>query len=122
MTELKKDQAEDDRPMIIQAEIDKLDSKMSKLMDLYVMDSISKDVLQDKLHDMNEQKNSLELDLERVKLELKDKLTKEQALQIISEFHDILDKGDFEEIRAVIGELIEKIEIDEEDIIIHWNF
>lgn len=122
ITELKKDRSDDNRPMIIQAEIDKLDNKMSKLMDLYVMDSISKDVLQDKLHDMNEQKHSLELDLEKVNLELNEKLTKEEALKIINEFQEVLDKGDFEEIRTVIGELIEKVELDEEDIIIHWNF
>lgn len=122
MHELKEDHSEDDRPKIIQAEINKLDGKMSKLMDLYVMDSISKDVLQDKIHELNDQKTKLEAELDNIHAEQSNKLTKEQIKYIVKDFPEVLKRGDFTEIRTVIGELIEKIDIDNEDITIHWNF
>jgi site-specific DNA recombinase len=122
MHELKEDKAPDNRPKLIQTEIDKLDTKMSKLMDLYLMDAMSKEVLQDKIHQLNEQKTKLETELDDIKAEDNNKLTKEQIKYIVQDFPEVLDRGDFEEIRTVIGELIERIEIDNEDITIHWNF
>ena len=122
MHELKEDQEEDNRSEIIRAEIDKLDTKMSKLMDLYLMDTMSKEVLTDKVHILNEQKNKLEAELDIIKAEENDKLTKDEIKHIVDDFPEVLDRGEFEEIRTVIGELIEKIEIDNEDITIHWNF
>ena len=122
MHELKEENADDDRPKIIKAEIDKIDDKMSKLMDLYLMDTMSKDVLTDKMHSLNEQKTKLETELDIIRTEEKGKLTKDQIKHIVEDFPEVLNRGDFEEIRTVIGELIEKIELDNEDITIHWNF
>lgn len=122
MHELKEDNSKNDRPEIIKAEIDKLDSKMSKLMDLYLMDTMSKDVLQDKVHSLNDQKTKLETELDIIRAEENDKLTKDQIKHIVEDFPEVLDRGDFTEIRTVIGELIERIDIDNEDITIHWNF
>lgn len=122
MHELKEDQEEDNRPEVIQAEIDKLDTKMSKLMDLYIMDTMSKEVLQVKVHELNEQKNKLEAEIDSIRAEELTKLTKEQISHIVEDFPEVLKRGDFEEIRTVIGELIERIDIDNEDITIHWNF
>lgn len=122
MHELKEDNSEDDRPNIIKAEIDKIDTKMSKLMDLYIMDTMSKEVLTDKVHELNEQKTKLEAELDSIRAEQNSKLTKDQISHIVEDFPEVLNRGDFEEIRTVIGELIEKIDIDNEDITIHWNF
>lgn len=122
MHELKEDNSEDDRPNIIKSEIDKIDTKMSKLMDLYLMDTMTKDVLTDKIHILNEQKTKLEAELDSIRAEQNSKLTKDQISHIVEDFPEVLNKGDFEEIRTVIGELIEKIDIDNEDITIHWNF
>ena len=114
MHELKEDNSED--------EIDKIDTKMSKLMDLYIMDTMSKEVLTDKVHELNEQKTKLEAELDSIRAEQNSKLTKDQISHIVEDFPEVLNRGDFEEIRTVIGELIEKIDIDNEDITIHWNF
>ena len=122
MHELKEDKSEDNRSEIIQDEIKKIDDKMSKLMDLYLMDTMTKEVLQDKVHSLNEQKTKLETELDNIKAEKADKLTKDQIKRIVEDFPEILTRGDFNEIRTIIGELIEKIEIDNEDITIHWNF
>lgn len=114
--------AEDERPKIINDKIKNIDNQLSKLMDLYLMDNISKDILQDKIHELNEQKTKLETELDSIKAEDNNKLTKDQIKHIVEDFPEVLNRGEFEEIRTVIGELIEKIEIDNEDITIHWNF
>lgn len=122
MHELKEDEPEDNRTEVIQAEIDKINNKMSKLMDLYILDTMSKEVLTEKVHELNEQKNKLEAEIDNIRTEELTKLTKEQISNIVKDFPEVLNRGDFEEIRTVIGELIERIDIDNEDITIHWNF
>lgn len=122
MHELKEDEPEDNRTEVIQAEIDKINNKMSKLMDLYILDTMSKEVLTEKVHELNEQKNKLEAEIDNIRAEELTKLTKEQISNIVKDFPEVLNRGDFEEIRTVIGELIERIDIDNEDITIHWNF
>ena len=47
--------------------------------------------------------------------------TDEQAFDIIDSFGDILERGDFHEIRSAIESLIDFIELDD-DITIHWKF
>lgn len=122
MHELKEDEPEDNRTEVIRAEIDKINNKMSKLMDLYILDTMSKEVLTEKVHELNEQKNKLEAEIDNIRAEELTKLTKEQISNIVKDFPEVLNRGDFEEIRTVIGELIERIDIDNEDITIHWNF
>ena len=122
MHELKEDNSEDNRSEIIQAEIDKIDDKMSKLMDLYVIGKMPMNILQDKIQELDNQKTSLEAEIDIIKSEAINKLSKDQIRHIVEDFPEVLNRGDFEEIRTVIGELIEKIDIDNEDITIHWNF
>ena len=112
---------EDNRVELITKEIDKLDSQIAKLMDMYLMDDVPKDLLQEKLKNLNDKRHNLELEIESINKQLNDKLTVEQTLQIVQSFDDVLERGSFEEIRTVIGELIDKIELDNEDITIYWN-
>lgn len=114
--------AAEDRSSLITSELDKINSKIDKLMDLYLMDDMSKDILQDKLHEINDQKNNLEQELENIKQEQSQKLTREEAYKIIKDFQEVLERGTLEEVRTVIGVLIEKIEIDGDNITIFWNF
>ena len=122
MHELKEDKTPDNRSEIIRAEVDKIDDKLSKLMDLYVIGKMPMNILQDKIQELDDQKTKLEAEIDSIEAENNNKLTKDQIKHIVEDFPEVLKRGDFEEIRTVIGELIEKIEIDNEDITIHWNF
>ena len=84
-------------------------------MDLYSVDGMPLDILQEKIQTLNDQRKLLTAEPD-------DRLSPSDAMEIIDSFADILDKGDFDEIRAVIGALIDKIEIDGEDISIYWAF
>lgn len=116
------EQPEDERPDIINKEIEKLDEQLSRLMDLYGIGGMSVDVLQTKIHDLNDRKLKLEHELEEIEKEKKERLTHEETMQIVQSFGEILERNDIDEIRTVIGDLIGRIEIDGDDVDIHWNF
>lgn len=120
--EIKENQPIDERPSIIGKEIKKLDDQLSRLMDLYSLGDMSVDILQDKIHDLNDQKIKLEQELESIELEKKNKMSHEETVRIVQSFGEILEENDFDKIRAVISALIEKIVVDDDDITIHWNF
>lgn len=98
----------------VEAELKRINDQIKRLMDLYSVDGIPLDTLTDKIHSLNEQ---------RLKLEQRpDKLSKAESIQIAESFDDVFSRGDFEEIRSTIGMLINRIELDGEDITIYWNF
>lgn len=111
----------DDAP-IIEQEISKIDDQLSRLMDLYTLGNIPVDVLQDKIRTLNDKKIKLQNELEQLKSEQSDIMSKHDALKLVSSFEDVLATGDFDAIRQVIAGLIERIEIDEDEFTIHWNF
>ena len=113
---------EDERPKIIKKEIEKIEQQISRLMDLYTIGQMPMDVLQDKIHEMNDRKNKLNDDLHEIEEENKKKLSQEEALKITQSFDEVIVRNDFDEIRTVISTLIEKIVIDNEDVEIHWAF
>ena len=112
----------DDQKEIIEKEIEKLDEQISRVMDLYTIGQFPMDVLQSKVKSLNDQKEKLEDELEKILDEEKARISHEQTLDLIRSFSDVLDRGDFDEIRALIGALIDKIEVDDDNSTIRWNF
>lgn len=106
---------------LIQAEIEKLDRKRKRLMELYSEEVYTVDELKAETKPLNEQKEKLAAELETLMSE-QSKMSESEAYELVSSFSDILDRGDFKEIRLTIETLIDKIEIDNEDISIFWNF
>ena len=106
----------------LEKQIQKFDTQISRLMDLYTDGDIPKNVLQDRIHDLNDKKESLLLEIQIKKEATKKALNKESALELINNFESILNKGDFKEIRSIITALIEKIELDNDDVFIYWQF
>ena len=122
INEIKETKEEDERPSVIQKQIENIDGQISKLMDLYTIGGMPVDVLQERIHNLNDQRTKLENELENILAENEEKLTHSDAMEIVTSFADVLERGDFDEIRASIGALIDHIEIDNDDIVIHWNF
>lgn len=108
---------DDDREIIL-SEISRIDKQISRFLDLYGLDQLPMDQLQQKITDLSDRKNQLEKQLETPVV----KLDKSSAIDLAKGFDQILDHGSFEEIRAVLFALIDKIYIDGEDIEIHWRF
>ena len=112
---------EPNRVDIIQKEIEKLDEQISRFMDLYGIGKFTIEQVSQKVDPLNEQKTKLERELNELNAE-KGALTVEEAIEIINSFEEIFERGDFNEIRLFIESIIYYIEIDNDDVYIHWKF
>lgn len=110
------------RPDIIRAEIEKIDSQIMKLMDLYVIGNMPIDVLQARTYELGEQKEKLEAELQAIEQDEQSAMSKKEALEVAQSFGEVLESGDFEKIREVLLTLIDYIELDNDKVDIHWNF
>jgi site-specific DNA recombinase len=112
----------DGRIQILKNEIDKLDQQLLRLMDLYQIGSIPFDLISEKVSALDAQKKNLEKELLRIKDAESLKISRSDGIMLARSFDDVLKNGNFDEIRKVITSLIDYIEIDGEDISIHWAF
>lgn len=106
---------------ILEKEIKKIQEQISRFLDLYGLGMFTIEQVSNKVGPLNEQKQALELELDN--LGFKDTiLSEEKALEILKSFDAILKKGNFEEIRFAIDSLIWDIELDNDNVYIHWKF
>lgn len=120
--EIRDNSIQEDKRSILEAEIEKIDAQLSRVMDLYILENIPLQTLEVKTNELNEQRLKLEEELESLEEESSEKLSKEEAEEIFQNFDAIIKRANFEEIRSVLAALIEKIVLDGEDIEIHWRF
>lgn len=113
---------DDNREELLESEIEKLQAQILKLMDLYQIDGIPLDSLGKKIREIDDRKSKLEKELDGIRDNKIVKITKNEGIEIARSFSDALGNGNFEDIRKVITSLIEYIEIDGDDIGIHWAF
>ena len=107
---------------IIEDAIKSLDNQLQKLIDLYTVGQIPVDLLQTKIKALDEQKGNLTKELDAIKVKRAEKLTKAQTAKLVKDFPEVLERGNFDEIRGIILELIEKIVLDGDNITIYWRF
>ena len=109
----------ENRSDLIQAELNKIDHQISRTMDMYTLDQVPFDMLQEKLHGLTQQKKALLKEQESIDDQIH---SISDAHKMIESFDQVLERGSFEEIRQVLISLIDRIMIDGEDVTIHWNF
>ena len=110
-----------DKVAILEKEIASIDAQISRFMDLYGIGKFTIDQVSGKIDPLNEQRSKLQKELDDLTAETGE-LTEEETIKIVQEFDDILESGDFNRIRQTIDLLIYYIEIDNEDVYIHWKF
>lgn len=105
----------------ITSEIAKIDTQISKMMDLYALGTIDLDVISDKVATLNATKAGLKKELDSMQvLDDKDIMPDEQIRSIAALMAD--EDLTLEERRDILQTLIRYIEIDEENVLIHWKF
>lgn len=122
--ELKQDSYSDEmrqKESLIQKEIEKIETQKSRFMDLYGLGEFSAQEIQKKVAPLNEQKQNLLKELSILKADESD-LAENDAVELVRTWSDVLEKGSFDQIRMLINALIERIEIDGDDIDIFWKF
>jgi site-specific DNA recombinase len=104
----------------ITSEIAKIDTQISKMMDLYALGTIDLDVISEKVADLNSTKTALAKEMDSLNVpNTEDVMTDEQIRSIAALMNDELP---LEDKRNIVQSLIFYIEIDEDDVIIHWKF
>lgn len=106
---------------ILKSEIKRLDDQISRFMDLYGIGTFTIDQVSEKINPLNEQKKGLEKELESLNAEI-NVMTEEEVQEIVGTFAEVIDRGEINEIRLVIESVISYIEIDNDDVYIHWKF
>ena len=112
---------EPDKIKIIQDEITSIDEQISRFMDLYGIGKFTIEQVSQKIDPLNDKRSALEKELKKLNSE-RGAISDERAIEIINSFEEILERGDFDEIRLVIESLIYYIELDEDNVYIHWKF
>lgn len=104
----------------ITQEIAKIDLQISKMMDLYSLGTIDLDVISEKVGLLSDTKKKLTNELESLRApEAGAPMTDDQIRDIAALMKDDLP---LEDKRDIVQSLIHYIEIDDEEIIIHWKF
>ena len=106
----------------IQKEIDGIGSQISNLMDLYSLGSIPIDVINKKVTALNDTKITLEKELENLAAPDTDDegMTNQEIQTLAGMMND--ENITLEDKRRIVQSLIYYIEIDNENIAIHWKF
>ena len=124
ISKLKKDSEKDSEVQQIYAiekQIKSIGNQLSRFMDLYGLGTYSLEELDEKTKPLSEQRAKLQTELEKLQNNSK-RITEDQVMKIVSSFDEVLEKGNLQDKRTVIEQLIKRIEIDGDDITIYWNF
>lgn len=110
-----------DKIKIIQDEIVSIDEQISRFMDLYGIGKFTIEQVSQKIDPLNDRRSALEKELAKLNSE-RGAIDEEKVTEILNSFEDVLERGNFDEIRLVIESLIYYIELDNDDVYIHWKF
>jgi site-specific DNA recombinase len=99
----------------INEQIARIDSKIARMIDLYGLENVPIDILENKLNELNEQKRNLINQLNRVP----DKLDIEQVNNLLIDFQTLVDTA---EMKPIVNLLIDRIILEDDTIKIEWNF
>ena len=105
---------------ILSAEVEKIDSQISKMMDLYALGSIDLDTINDKVSNLNTTKEGLKKEISGLQASTEGESLTAEQVKTIAEL--LTDDIDLQQKRNLVQALIHYIEIDNEDVLIHWKF
>ena len=106
---------------LMENRVEELKKQISNLMDLYSFGSIDVNDIKTKIEPLSIEKSSLEANIESSK----DGITKKpktEVINLVDVFTNAVSENDSYTINTTLHELIEKIIIDDGDVLIHWNF
>lgn len=106
----------------INKEIEEIASQISNMMDLYSLGNMPLDVINQKVTALNTTKASLQKELDS--LNAPDTTDDEMTVEQIQSLANLINEKDLtlEDRRKIVQSLIYYIEIDNEDVTIHWKF
>lgn len=106
---------------ILKKEIRKTEEQISRFLDLYGLGTFTIEQVAAKVQPLNQHKHDVELELSELMAD-EGILSEDETREIVKDFDEVLNKCDFNEIRMVIDSLIRYIELDDDNVYIHWRF
>ena len=113
----RKEQKSPDNVTTLQRELAKIEKQRSRLIDLYSLGNFDASELTSKIEPLTKTIHALE-----EQIASSGKRTMNEMQTVINSISDALDHGDPVQIRQLIDALIDHIEINDEDLVIYWNF
>lgn len=110
----------DDKTVHIQKRIEDIDTQISRFLDLYGKGNFPFEMLDEKVKNLESEREKLSSQI--TAQSASNSLGEKEAVKYINSFSEALEKGNLQEIRGIISALIDRIEIDNEDVKIYWRF
>ena len=105
----------------IRRQIGRLDGQISRLIDLYASGAFDVDALDEKTSRLRQTRQKLENRLKILEAENPASLI-ENAQKSLSGFADVVERADVDQLKMIIRALIDRIDVDEDEVLIHWKF
>lgn len=102
--------------------LQEIDKQINRLLNLYQSGIMGLEDLQDRITDLKNERENLEKRIKEDELLDNNKMSKDEALEKLASFADVVDGGDANALFDLVHALIDKIVILNEDIKIYWNF
>ena len=116
----KEKKKEPDARPALRAQIARLDSQISRLLDLYADGTFSADVLAEKTEALRQARASCEAEL--AALEKKDSSAgAERAAAALRSFPEVIDAADRPRLKLIVHDLIDRIDYADDEVVIHWK-
>ena len=106
---------------LINKQLETLDKQISKLMDLYSVEEIDINTVSSKIKPLSLERNLLAKEVEALEEENRI-IPKSDILSFVDMFEEAVASGNTAAIHDSLMELIEYIEINEDEVHIHWTF
>lgn len=123
LEEIRSLNADDDKPQKVEAirkRVAELSEQISRYTDLYSLGSLTMDEIREKITPLTSERQSLNEELMR--LQDDSNAAVGRTMEVVKSFGDILEAGNLDDIRFVVEELVSGIDIDGENVTIHWSF
>lgn len=109
------------REKAIAAELKKIDEQKNRLIDLYTVGGIDKAAVTQRVDALNKREKDLRAQLQAAQ-DKAPRISPQKATQAVKGFADMVARGNHAQIAAIISELVDRVEIDGDDVFIYWNF
>lgn len=106
---------------LISRQIEDINKQISRYMDFYALEEMKMDEVKVKITPLQKERNLLQDELALLEHE-KPSSEREDIIHLVDIFQEKLLEGDSASIHDALIELIDYIEIDNEKVMIHWNF
>lgn len=116
---VKKDHDQVKEISLLNKRIEEITKQINRLMDLYTIGTIDVNEITKRIEPLETERKTLKESVNNIAFKPKQQ---KNIKKLVQTFAQALEKGDLKQKRIIIQQLIDHIDLDGENITIHWNF